>query len=215
MRELTKRQSEILNFIRQFTVDNGFPPTLHELCREFGFASTNAATQFLRVLERKGHIRRPLRGASRGIVLVEQGDRSVAKQTTVRNLIIIAAKAATPLDAFMQPEGQIAVDASYYGFNDKAFAVRVNDFAMKNAGIFKDDIVIAVRDVEPVEGDIVIALVNGSIITREWRQGTKFPELRASIKSFLSFPANAANPILGVAVALTRILRPIAERFQQ
>ncbi|MCZ2133475.1 MAG: transcriptional repressor LexA [Bacteroidetes bacterium] len=212
MRELTKRQAEILNFIRRFMGDNGFPPTLHELCREFGFGSTNAATQFLRTLERKGHIRRPLRGASRGITLIEQGELSAAKQTPMRNLVIISTKAATPLDAFMQPEGQIAVDAAYYGLNDKAFAVRVNDFAMKNIGIFKDDIVIATRDAAPTEGDIVAALVNGSVITREWRQGTKFPELRATVKSFPSFPANVANPILGVAIAITRILRPIADR---
>lgn len=210
MRELTKRQVEILNFIRRFMGENGFPPTLHELCREFGFGSTNAATQFLRTLERKGHIRRPIRGASRGIVLVEQGELSAAKQTTSRNLVVVAAKATTPLDVFMQPEGQISVDAAYYGLNDKAFAVRVSDFAMKNLGIFKDDIVIATRDVVPAEGDIVAALVNGTVLVREWRQGAKFPELRASVKSFPSFPANTANPVLGVAVALTRILRPIA-----
>ncbi len=160
MRELTKRQAEILNFIRRFMGDNGFPPTLHELCREFGFGSTNAATQFLRTLERKGHIRRPLRGASRGITLIEQGELSAAKQTPMRNLVIISTKAATPLDAFMQPEGQIAVDAAYYGLNDKAFAVRVNDFAMKNIGI---GLAYVAKPNFKVGSDIFIQIRNKSI----------------------------------------------------
>lgn len=206
--EPTKRQLEVLNFLRKFVRDNGFPPTLHELCREFGFSSTNAATNVLRALERKGQIRRSFKGASRGIILAEPLVAAPTRQTFVKNLVIIAEKTSgEALEVFMQPQGQIAVDAAMFGLNDKAFAARVGDFAMKSAGIFKDDIVIAAREATPTEGDIVVALVGGTVIVREWRSGAKFPELRASVRTFPTFPAIDVNPILGVVVGVVRSFR--------
>ncbi len=204
----TKRQLEILNFIRNCVRDNGFPPTLQELCREFGFSSTNAATNVLRALERKGHIRRSFKGASRGIILAEPLTAPAARQTAAKNLVIIAEKSSGgALEVFMQPQGQIAADAAMFGLNDKAFAARVGDFAMKSDGIFKNDVVIALRDAVPAEGDVVVALVGGAVIVREWRSGAKFPELRASVRTFPTFPANEVNPILGVVVGVIRSFR--------
>lgn len=206
--EPTKRQAEVLNFIRKCVRDNGFPPTLHELCREFGFSSTNAATNVLRALERKGQIRRSFKGASRGIVLAEPLAAPLTRQTSAKNLVIIAEKTSgDALEVFMQPQGQITVDAAMFGLNDKAFAARVGDFAMKSAGIFKDDVVIAARDAVPAEGDIVVALVSGTVIVREWRNGVKFPELRASVRTFPTFPAIDVNPVLGIVVGVVRSFR--------
>lgn len=67
MAELTQRQADILAFIRK-QIGMGLPPTLREICAEFGFVSTNAANDHLVALEKKGFIRRGTR--SRGIFLV-------------------------------------------------------------------------------------------------------------------------------------------------
>lgn len=56
---------------------NGFPPTIIEICREFDFSSTNAATQFLLALERKGYIKRTAKGASRGLQLLDEHGQPV------------------------------------------------------------------------------------------------------------------------------------------
>ena len=53
---LTARQAEVLAFLRAFIAERGFPPTYREMGLHFGWASSNAAGDFLRVLERKGHI---------------------------------------------------------------------------------------------------------------------------------------------------------------
>ena len=201
---MTKRQAEILNFIRRCVRDNGFPPTLQEICREFGFSSTNGATSTLRALERKGHLRRSYRGASRGLILAEPAIAPAAKQTASRNLVIIAARAASPTEAFMQPQGIVALDTALFALTDASFAARAGDFAMKSAGIFKDDLVIARRDAAPAEGDLVVALTGGAVVVREWRKGAKFPELRATVRTFPSYPANEFNPILGVVTGVLR-----------
>jgi repressor LexA len=68
MRELTPRQSQILDMIQDFINETGMPPTRAEIARELGFKSANAAEEHLRALQRKG-VLELVPGASRGIQL--------------------------------------------------------------------------------------------------------------------------------------------------
>jgi repressor LexA len=68
---LTKKQQAVLDFLREYVQEYGFPPTMKEIGDRFSFASTNAVTQYLVALERKGYIRRATKGASRGIQIVD------------------------------------------------------------------------------------------------------------------------------------------------
>lgn len=63
---LTERQSEVLEFIRRYLAERGFPPSVRNICDWFGWRSTNAAEDHLRALERKGAIRLSP-GVARGI----------------------------------------------------------------------------------------------------------------------------------------------------
>lgn len=56
--KLTDRQREVLGFVRAHVAEHNYPPTTRELCAHFGFASTNAASDHLRALERKGYLYR-------------------------------------------------------------------------------------------------------------------------------------------------------------
>jgi SOS-response transcriptional repressor LexA len=68
---LTEKQRDVLHFLQEYYERSGFPPTMKEIGDRFGFASTNAVTQYLQALERKGYIRRLTKGASRGIQLID------------------------------------------------------------------------------------------------------------------------------------------------
>ena len=68
--KLTARQEQVLNVIRQYVADTGYPPTRADIARELGFKSANAAEEHLRALARKGAIEM-IAGASRGIRLTE------------------------------------------------------------------------------------------------------------------------------------------------
>lgn len=69
MTDLSRRQSEVLRFIRVFTRSEGYPPTRQEIADHFGFASPNAAAEHVKALAKKGAIRiAPHK--SRGIVVV-------------------------------------------------------------------------------------------------------------------------------------------------
>lgn len=58
MHGLTDRQKEILSFLKSFIKKNGFPPTLREVSEDFGFVSTNTVRGHLRLLQKKGFIKR-------------------------------------------------------------------------------------------------------------------------------------------------------------
>ena len=68
--KLTNRQEQVLDVIRQYLADTGYPPTRADIARELGFKSANAAEEHLRALARKGAIEM-IAGASRGIRLTE------------------------------------------------------------------------------------------------------------------------------------------------
>lgn len=68
--DLTPRQEEVLIFIKSFSSSNGFPPTRAEISKHFGFASSNAAEEHVRALERKKAIT-VAKNVSRGIVVID------------------------------------------------------------------------------------------------------------------------------------------------
>ena len=76
MTELTERQAQVLTAIANSLEENGFPPTIPELCEQFGFASTNGMAEHLQALERKGYIsRQPMK--ARAIRLTDAGRAAV------------------------------------------------------------------------------------------------------------------------------------------
>lgn len=69
MKPLTYKQRKMLGFLCWYIGENGWAPTLQEICREFGFLSTNAASSYLVALERKGYIKTGV-GKARAIAIV-------------------------------------------------------------------------------------------------------------------------------------------------
>ena len=82
MKPLTARQAEVLQLIRDFVQDTGFPPTRADIAQVLGFKSANAAEDHLKALARKGYIEL-LAGASRGIRLAEGTGLPVVHQPPV------------------------------------------------------------------------------------------------------------------------------------
>ena len=74
MRKITKRQEEALQFIQDYTKLSGYPPTNRDMCRHFGFKSTNAAADLLKALEIKGYIVR-IPNTSRTVKVTNRGIR--------------------------------------------------------------------------------------------------------------------------------------------
>ena len=131
--ELTERQKEILQAVRELNDLSGFPPTRAELARYLGFRSINAAVEHLKALERKGAIE-IMPGASRGIRLVQQ-----------KGLPLIGRVAAgQPLLAQEHIETYCQCDPLL--FKPQAdYLLRVQGQSMRDAGILDGDLLAVHR----------------------------------------------------------------------
>ena len=159
---LTKRQQEVLSFIRTFMDEEGFPPTRAEIARALGFRSVNAAEDHLRALQRKGAIE-ILTGTSRGIRLP---DSALASE----GLPIIGRVAAgSPILAEAHVERHCAVDPALFAPKADYF-LRVKGASMRDAGILDGDLLAVHRQVQARSGEIVVARVADEVTVKRFRQ---------------------------------------------
>jgi repressor LexA len=158
MRELTARQRDVLNFIRDFTARHGVPPTVREIGEKFR-VTPRAAFDHLRALERKGMLQRraaPGRTA-RGLTLTEAaGGRSQSASVPILGRIA----AGQPLLAEENREGELPIAAGALpGRGEDLFALRVRGESMISAHICDGDLVLVRRQDSAQLNDIVVALV--------------------------------------------------------
>lgn len=190
--KLTDRQEEILTFIRQFTNETGYPPTLREIGKHFQISSTFGVKRHLEALVKKGFINVES-NASRGISFLKKSsdetvDRSVKEENIFIKIPILGRVAAgLPIDAVENLEGSLVVDPSFLKKIEEAFALRVKGDSMINAGINDRDLVIVAPKEQAKNGDIVVAMLNDEATVK------KFEFINNKIR--LIAENNSYNPI--------------------
>ena len=167
MDNLTSRQQEILDFIRQFSGDEGMPPTRADLCRHMGFKSPNAAESHLRALAKKGAIEL-IPGSSRGIRLP---DLEAANDPGLPLVGRVAA--GSPILAVEHIEQHFQVDAAM--FTPRAdYLLKVRGESMRDVGILDGDLLAVHSTSEVRNGQIVVARVDEEVtVKRLQRKGHK------------------------------------------
>ena len=156
MKNLTKRQEEILSLIKSHISDFGFPPTRADIANKLGFKSPNAAERHLRAIEKKGFIK-ILSGASRGIVLSE----SESDEIPVIGLVA----AGGPILAQENIEKTIPKSENLLSTNIDYY-LRVKGDSMVDVGIFEEDLIGVSKSKDPKIGSIVVARINEEVTVK-------------------------------------------------
>ena len=156
--KLTKKQEEILNFIKQQILERGFPPSVRDICLAVNLRSTSSVHSHLETLERKGYIRRdPTKPRT-----IEILDEAFQVRREMVNLPIIGTVAAgQPILATENISGYFPVPAEYVS-NETSFVLCVKGDSMVNAGILDGDRVLVRQQAEAENGDMVVALIDDS-----------------------------------------------------
>lgn len=158
MSELTPRQTEILDLIRESIAERGSPPTRAEIAAAFGFRSPNAAEEHLKALARKGAIEL-LPGSSRGIRLLEEPGLPVVGRVA----------AGSPILAEQHIEQHYEVDPRV--FQPQAhYLLRVRGMSMRDAGILDGDLLAVHRTSEARNGQVVVARVEDEVTVKRFQQ---------------------------------------------
>ena len=156
MKNLTKRQEEILNLIKSHLTDFGFPPTRADIAKTLGFKSPNAAEQHLRAIEKKGFIK-ILSGASRGIVLSESESNEIP--------VIGLVAAGGPILAQENIEKTIPKSRNFFS-DDIDYYLRVKGDSMVEVGIYEEDLIGVSKSKDLKVGNIVVARINDEVTVK-------------------------------------------------
>jgi repressor LexA len=156
--DLTKRQQEIFDFIKRYSAKYGYPPTVRDIGKAVGLASSSTVHAHLANLEKLGLLRRdPTK--PRAIELLDRAVESVRSAVRPSGVPLVGSVAAgQPILAEENIEEYVAVPPAVGG-EDGDFVLRIRGESMIDAGILEGDyVVVRPQDVAD-DGDIVVALV--------------------------------------------------------
>ncbi len=197
---LTKRQREILEFLRNFVRESGYAPSLSEIAWHFGLSSPATVHEHLKALEEKGFIERGW-NKKRSVTLLPES----APADFVEIPLLGQIAAGRPIEAVLDDQ-TVAVPRDMVHSGKRHFALRVRGESMIDEHILDGDIVVVRSAADAESGDTVVALVEDSHATlkKYYREGSR---IRLQ-------PANPAmDPLIldeeqvkvqGVAVGLIR-----------
>ena len=159
MARTSTKQQDILEFLRAFTAENGYAPSVREICAAVGLRSTASVHYHLAELKRQGQIDID-ENKNRAITLSEAHQPG-------RIPIIGTVAAGMPILAQENIEGYLPWDG-----DDTCFALRVQGYSMINAGIFDGDHVVVRPQSTADTGDIVVALLDDEATVKRFRRDT-------------------------------------------
>jgi SOS regulatory protein LexA len=157
--KISKKQSEILEYIKNEILNKGFPPAVREICEAVDLKSTSSVHSHLETLEKNGYIRRdPTK--PRAIEILDDNFNLVRRE--VVNVPIVGKVAAgEPILAVENVENYFPIPMEYMP-NGESFMLIVKGESMINAGIFDGDMVLVEKTVSAKNGDMIVALVDDS-----------------------------------------------------
>lgn len=208
-RKISKRQQQIYDFIRSYQLEKGYPPSVREMAAAVGLSSPSTVHAHLSVLEEHGLIKRDATKPRALEVFNEDGTSATlaaVKESPDRGTITLPlvgrVAAGLPIlaeqnveDSFTVPT-EIATDSS-------SFVLEVHGNSMVEAGIFNGDYIIVREQKNAMNGEIVVALIDGEATVKTFykEQG----RVRLQPENSSMEPIYVENPtILGKVIALMR-----------
>ena len=209
-KSLTKRQEEIYNFIKDKIVIDKIPPTIKEICENFKIRSTNAVSEVLRVLDKKGYIKFLGKGKSRGISLTEiESIQTENKFSDDIRIVNIAGKgnSSNASSVFLNSSENIKLDANYFHLDKKDyFAAIVTDNGLGKEGIISGDLVIVAQGRSLESGQIVVALVEEKLIVRYLERYYDKDELIPKGRGYSKIVLNKRDKSKGVILGVVKTI---------
>ncbi len=201
MKSLTKRQEKVLQFISDYLVEYGYPPSYQEIANAFGIASKHGVVRHLEALTRKGFIEKTGTTA-RSIRIIN--DRYQSSPDTINLPLIGRVSAGYPILAEENIDDYITIPRRLVKNEGRYFTLRVQGDSMVNAGIMDGDLVIVLSTKIADPGQIVVALIGDEVTVKRLisRDNQKF--LKAENPAYPDIYPQSEWHIQGKVVGLIR-----------
>ena len=197
MSQPTERQQQVLDFIQSYIENNGYPPTLREICAHLGVSGNLSAIRHLVALEKKGFLKRDT--GSRGIAL------TTPASTTASIPIVGVVRAGALTPPVEDITGYISLDRMR--LHGGKFFLRVQGDSMINACIREGDLALVRPQPTADNRDIVVAMVDGEATLKRFyrEQGSiRLQPENPNMDAIIVQEGSAEMSIIGKVVGLYR-----------
>jgi repressor LexA len=201
--DLTKRQQEIFDFIKRYSAKYGYPPTVRDIGKAVGLASSSTVHAHLANLERIGMMRRDP-SKPRAIELLDRAVDGVRSLVRPGLPLVGQVAAGQPVLAEENIEEYVQTPA-FAGGEDGEYLLRVRGESMKNIGILEGDLVVVRPQDTASDGEIVVALVGEEATVKRFFQEADHVRLQPENETMEPIRSRDVR-VLGRVVGLMRNL---------
>ncbi len=202
--KISKKQSEILEYIKEQILEKGYPPTVRDICSAVNLKSTSSVHSHLETLEKNGYIRKdPTK--PRAIEIIDDQFNLMRREVT-QVPIIGSVAAGQPLLAQEYIEDYFPIPMEYMP-NNQTFMLRVKGESMINVGIFDGDYVLVEEANTARNGELVVALVEDGATVKTFYKEDGYYRLQPendSMEPIIVADASILGKVIGVFRFLNR-----------
>ncbi len=155
--EITKRQKDVLDYIKKYIADHGYPPAIREICKGVNLSSPATVFVHMKNLEQLGYIK-TTSNKFRTIEILCENEYLEQNEDIVKVPLLGKITAGSPITAIEQPNEFFDIPASLIPATATVFTLHVSGESMINAGIYDGDYVIVQKQNNAKNGDIVVAM---------------------------------------------------------
>lgn len=164
MEKLTKRQSDILQVIKKFMIQNGYPPTVREIGAILSLNSPATIHFHLKKIEEKGYIKKDS-SKNRTIELLVPNEYEQKQNDVVQVPLLGKITAGNPIEAIEMPNEFFSLPTNLIPKKKEVFTLKVSGESMIKVGIYDGDIVIVQKQNTANNGDTVVAMNENNEVT--------------------------------------------------
>ena len=164
METLTKRQDDVLDFVKSYIASHGYPPTVREIGKAIGVNSPATVQAHLECLEEKGFIRKE-GTKNRTIEVLVDNEYLTKNEEVIQVPLLGKITAGSPIEAIEKPDEFFSLPAFLVPKDKEVFTLNVSGCSMINAGILDGDIVIVEKRNTARNGEIVVAMTEDNEVT--------------------------------------------------
>jgi repressor LexA len=162
MEKLTNRQKDVLDYIKSYVAEHGYPPAVREIGNALGLNSPATIQSHINALKSKGYIKKT---NSKYRTLEIVGTNEYLNEDVAQVPLLGKITAGSPIEAIETPNEYFSLPAYLIPKKEEVFTLKVSGESMINAGIFDGDIIIVQRQNIARNGDIIVAMTDENEVT--------------------------------------------------
>lgn len=163
-KKITKRQEDVLDYIKKYIVEHGYPPATREIGAALGLSSPATVHTHLKKLEDAGYIKKT-NAKFRTIEILVDNEYEQKRDDLVKVPLLGKITCGSPIEAIEMPDEWFTLPANLIPAKETVFTLRASGESMINKGIYDGDIIIVQKQKVARNGDVVVAMTLDNEVT--------------------------------------------------